>query len=212
MPIVTVVHQILRSSGKCVFSSTGNVVLRPRTEVVVHIIIRIVTVFRIIFTIFVHILERSQEIGISGITVGGPVSDAGRHHIARGVIAGNMLVNLSTGDLEMLVEFDTHVLSRTCTDKFQRTGPVVVTFLSETDSSQFQLTVGVMSTNPQCGAEHGRFARALRNLIFGDFLEPHCTTSFNIGAYIVHRQLIGATCRKTGSRFRFRCGRSSLSF
>ena len=115
-----------------------------------------------------------------------------------------MLVNLGAGDLEMLVEFDTHGLRRAGTRDLQRARPEVVTDLSETHGGQVQLTVGIVTTDPQGGAEHGSLTGTSRYLIFGDFLEPHCTTRLNVGAYIVHRQLIGTTCRKTGGRFRFR--------
>ena len=204
MPIITIIVHILRSSGKGMVSGAGNIVLRPRTEVIVNVIIRIVTIFRIIDTVVIDILKRSKVVGITFVTMCRPVGNACGHHITGGVIGIDMLVNLGTGDFEVFIEFDTHGLCRAGTGDLQRTGPVVVTDLSETHGGQFQLTVGVFTTNPQCGAEHGRFTRASRYFIFGNLLEPHCTTSFDVGAYIVHRQLIGATCRKTGSRLRFR--------
>ncbi len=203
VPVVAVVHDILRGSRKGVLRGKGDVVLSPRAEVVVDVVVRVVTVLGIIDSIVVDIPEGGEVVGIAFFAVCRPIGNAGGHHVAGGVVAVDVLVNLGAGDLEELVEFDTHGLCRGGTAEFQRASPIVVTDLSETDSRQFQLIVGVFTTDPQSGAEHGRFARAFRHLIFGQFLEPHGTARFDVGAHIVHRQLIGGTCRKARRRFRF---------
>ena len=197
MPVGAVVHQVLRSSREGVGSGKGNVVLRPRTEVVVDVIVRVVTVFRIIDAVVVDILEGSEEVGVTLIAMGGPVGDAGRHHISGSVIAGDMSVNLGTGDFEEFVEFDTHGLCRAGTRGFQGACPIVVTDLSESHGGQFQLAIDVKTTNPQTGTEHGCFIGTFGDLIFSNFLEPHRTTSLDVCTNIVHGQLIGAGCRKT---------------
>ena len=128
-------------------------------EFIGDVIVRIVTIGRVIVTIAVSIVERSQIIGnafrVVGGTDGRPVSDDGGDFFSiTGLEIGKELIHLSAGNLKDFIPLST---SFRCdgglTVNSQRAGVVVVTNLTETQSGTLQLVVDVNTSDPKGASE-----------------------------------------------------------
>ena len=91
-----------------------------------------------------------------------------------------------------------------CSIDFQRTGPVVITFGTETESSNTKLGVDVVTTNPKGSAEQRAGVGILGQVILcNTTVIPHVTITVNQSADIVDVKFSGTlstlTCGRLGS-------------
>ena len=122
--------------------------------------------------------------------------------------------NLSLGDDVVLVIIVTDgKVDRGRTVDFQRAGPVVITFRTETESGNTQLGVDVITTNPQSGAEHGARVAGLGQMVLSDTaVVPHVAVAIDKGTDVVDVQLSGTLCTLTCSSLGLNSSVSRVGF
>ncbi|MDY6372777.1 MAG: hypothetical protein SPL12_10860 [Bacteroidales bacterium] len=173
-----------------------------RAKVIVEIVIRIVSVIRIIDTIAVSIIERGQIAGqIFTLTTGRPVKDDIRNILLRirvldhsGVEIGEVLFqsqNLGLGNNPVLVVGITDgEINGSCTIDLEGTRPEVIALGTETESSDTNLVINVRTTNPQSSTEQRTGVAILRQVILSEVtIIPHVAVAINQGSHIVDVKL-----------------------
>ena len=79
--------------------------------------------------------------------------------------------------------------------QLKRTGPVVVTFGTEAESSDTELIVDIGTTNPQCSAEKRAGVTVLRQVVLSHTtIVPHVAIAVNQCSDIINIQLCGTLC------------------
>ena len=190
-------------------------------EFVGDVIVRIVTIFRIIFTITIGIVEGSQIVGNAFRVILGTGSrpildDVWNFSIVASLIIGKEFVHLGTGNLKDLIPLGAGFRSdRGFTFNSQRACPEIVTTievgtLAETNGSALQLVIDVDTSNPQ-GAGKQRSSRTIgRNEVLGTRsrreVPPHVTTRVDTGSNIVDVKPFERGRRRTSG-----CGLSTLA-
>ena len=202
-----------------------------RAEVVVEVVVRIVAIVGIVDTVIVSIIERSKVAGevFTAVALGRPIED-NLSEVFTGIADhGNRMVsvlvngilkvihegeNLSLGDDVVLVIIVTDgKVDRGRTVDFQRAGPVVITFRTETESGNTQLGVDVITTNPQSGAEHGARVAGLGQMVLSDTaVVPHVAVAIDKGTDVVDVQLSGTLCTLTCSSLGLNSSVSRVGF
>ena len=192
-------------------------------EFVVEVVVRIVTVFRFIFTTTISVIERSQIVSdafrVTIHRVSGPLFDNRRNLVigSRVATVGEELVDFSTGNLEELVPSGAGgILNGGSAIDSQRTCPEVVTTLevgalAETHGGALQLVVDVDTGDPKGTGIQGGSGTASGNVVLGTGttrkVPPHVTTSINTSSHIVDVQPF-----KRGGWRTSGCGDGALTF
>ena len=145
---------LLIGLGEFATGGFGPVLICPRAEFVFKVIVGIFTLFRLVFTVSVQIVEWGEELAwsvdVTSVVIGvcGPVLDGFRHHVVGVVPMVAVVPGHSLGHFKMAVVVAADSLVDIRCLQVQRAGPEVVTDLAEPDGCQFQLAGDVQTSNP----------------------------------------------------------------
>ena len=108
---------------------------------------------------------------------------------------GHEVQNFGLCDDVMLVILVTDGEVNCGSSQLKRTGPVVVTFGTEAESSDTELIVDIGTTNPQCSAEKRAGVTVLRQVVLSHTtIVPHVAIAVNQCSDIINIQLCGTLC------------------
>ena len=185
---------------------------------IVEIVVRIVTFFPFVDTIMIGIKEGSKIGRLVGVDAGsGPVFNSSGDGIGRvGIIRcctgitivkhGHECKNFILGDDVVLIEIVTDREVDRSSLQLERTGPVVVTFGTETESSNTELIVNIGTADPQCRAEERAGVTVFGQVVLGHTtVVPHVAVAINECSDIVDIQLCGTLCSFAHGSFGLHC-------